>query len=45
MVAKSVAQFDAPIINGGALPPAVPGLGVAVNVEALGKPLAVYGAD
>ena len=45
MVAKSVAQFDAPIINGGALPPAVPGLGVAVNLEALGKPLAVYGAD
>ena len=43
MVAHSVAQFNAPIKDGGAVPPSLPGLGVDVDLAQLGVPIAVYG--
>ncbi len=43
MVAQSSAELDAPIQNGGALAPALPGLGVVPDMDALGSPIAVYG--
>ena len=45
MVSKSVAAFDAPIIQGGVTPPNLPGLGIKVDIKTMGAPLAVYGAS
>ena len=42
MVARQVAEFDAPIRDGGAEAPGMPGLGVAPDLETLGDPVAVY---
>ncbi|MCR9255624.1 MAG: mandelate racemase/muconate lactonizing enzyme family protein [Alphaproteobacteria bacterium] len=37
------AYFDAPVKDGGVLPPNLPGLGVTVDQEVMGEPVAVYG--
>lgn len=42
MVAKSTASFDAPIRNGGAGAPEVPGLGVEPDMAVLGEPVRTY---
>ncbi len=43
MVARTTAQFDAPVRDGGVTAPEAPGLGIAVDAAALGAPVAVYG--
>lgn len=43
MVEGSVAGFDAPLVDGGAEAPAVPGLGVTPDRARLGDPVAVFG--
>ena len=43
VVVAETAAFDAPIENGGVLPPDFPGLGLTVDVAAMGEPVAVYG--
>ncbi len=43
MVSQSVATFEAPIVNGGAVAPGLPGLGVEPDLAVLGAPVAVYG--
>ena len=42
MVSTAVAAFDAPVVNGGATAPDLPGLGVMPNPDAIGAPFAVY---
>ena len=42
MVSASVAKFDAPIRDGGTCPPDLPGLGIEIDREALGAPVAVF---
>ncbi|MEM8776372.1 MAG: mandelate racemase/muconate lactonizing enzyme family protein [Pseudomonadota bacterium] len=42
MVEAEIAEFDAPIRNGGAEAPNQPGLGVTPNLQTLGKPAQVY---
>jgi len=42
MVSTHIAKFDAPVINGGATAPDLPGLGVIPDPNAIGAPVAVY---
>lgn len=42
MVAVATGSFDAPIKNGGVIPPNDPGLGVTMNLELLGAPVASW---
>ena len=42
MVAKQIAAFEAPIRQGGAEAPAVPGLGLVPDLSVLGDPVASY---
>ena len=42
MVSTAIAAFDAPVVNGGATAPDLPGLGVMPNPDAIGAPVAVY---
>ena len=42
MVSTRIAEFDAPVVNGGVVAPEVPGLGVIPNPNAIGAPVAVY---
>jgi len=44
MVDIEVAAFDAPVVNGGATAPDVPGLGVTPDMAVLGAPIASYGS-
>ena len=44
MVTLTTAEFDAPVKDGGVLPPMAPGLGVAVNRDVLGDPVARWEA-
>ena len=39
MVTLQTGSFDAPIVNGGVLPPNTPGLGVSIDQDKLGKPV------
>jgi hypothetical protein len=41
---RHTAQFDAPIVNGGANAPDLPGLGLVPDMKILGEPVAVYEA-
>jgi len=43
LVGVTTAAFDAPIVDGGAMAPAAPGLGVAPDMAVLGAPVASYG--
>lgn len=43
MVSVSTAAFDAPILDGGAIAPDAPGLGVTPDLDVLGAPVATYG--
>ena len=43
MVLTDVASIDVEIVDGGVMAPTAPGLGVEVDVAALGDPVAVYG--
>ena len=45
MVSTRIAHFDAPVINGGVVAPDSPGLGVTPAADAIGKPVASYGAN
>ena len=45
MVSTRIAHFDAPVINGGVVAPDSPGLGVTPAADAIGKPVASYGAE
>ena len=40
MVTVETGAFHAPIQNGGVIPPDAPGLGVTMNMDLLGKPVA-----
>jgi L-alanine-DL-glutamate epimerase-like enolase superfamily enzyme len=42
MVTVETGSFNAPIKNGGVLPPNKPGLGVTMNLELLGAPVASW---
>jgi L-alanine-DL-glutamate epimerase-like enolase superfamily enzyme len=42
MVTLQTAEFDAPVTDGGVLTPQVPGLGLNVNRETLGDPVAIW---
>lgn len=42
VIGRQTARFDAPIRDGGAEAPALPGLGIEVLTETLGDPVAVY---
>ena len=42
MVSTRIAEFGAPVINGGATAPDLPGLGVIPDPNAIGAPVAVY---
>ena len=44
MVTIQTAEFDAPIQEGGVLPPEAPGLGVTINRDILGTPVATWQA-
>ena len=44
MIATKTASFDAPVEQGGVLPPQAPGLGINVNTDILGDPVATWGA-
>ncbi len=44
MVTRQLATFDAPLHNGGVLAPDEPGLGITVDIEALGPAVASYSA-
>ena len=44
MVTLETAKFEPQIRNGGILPPDAPGLGIAVNIDALGDPVQVWSA-
>lgn len=39
MVTAQLAQFDAPVVDGGVMAPDTPGLGISVDIETLGQPL------
>lgn len=43
MVTLKTARFDAPIRDGGVLPPCLPGLGIEVDRTVLGEPVAAWG--
>lgn len=43
MVTLRTARFDAPVRDGGILPPSLPGLGIEVDRDVLGDPLASWG--
>lgn len=43
MVTRHLARFDAPIVDGGVIAPEAPGLGIEVDRDALGEPVAVWG--
>ena len=45
MVDISIATLDAPIVNGGAEAPSIPGLGITPDLTCLGEPIASYGGD
>ena len=42
MVSLTTAKFDAPVQNGGAEAPDLPGLGVTPDLAVLGQPIAIY---
>ncbi|MEM7209184.1 MAG: mandelate racemase/muconate lactonizing enzyme family protein [Pseudomonadota bacterium] len=42
MVSADTAAFDAPVVDGGILTPDSPGLGLEINRESLGEPIACY---
>ena len=42
MVTIETAQLDAPVENGGVIAPNAPGLGLTVDRDLLGDPVAVY---
>ena len=42
MISTRIAAFDALVINGGAIVPDIPGLGVTPDPSAIGTPVAVY---
>lgn len=42
MVTLETATFDAPVQGGGVLVPSAPGLGICVNRDVLGAPVAVW---
>lgn len=44
MVTLETGDFDAPVTNGGVLTPKVPGLGITVNRDVLGDPVATWEA-
>lgn len=44
MVTLETADFDAPVTNGGVLTPLSPGLGITVNRDVLGNPIAKWAA-
>ena len=44
MVTIQTAEFDAPIVDGGVLPPDEPGLGVTINRDILGEPVSSWEA-
>lgn len=44
MVTIQTAEFDAPIVDGGVLPPDAPGLGVTINRDILGEPVSSWEA-
>ncbi|WP_433505563.1 mandelate racemase/muconate lactonizing enzyme family protein [Pseudonocardia halophobica] len=43
MVTLRTARFDAPVLDGGVLPPTAPGLGVDVDEDVLGAPVMTWG--
>ncbi len=43
MVTRQLATFDAPVIDGGVIAPDAPGLGIVVDVDSLGQPVASFG--
>ena len=43
MIKTRIAAFDAPVIDGGAVAPEAPGLGVTPNPQAIGAPVASFG--
>lgn len=43
MVSIHTAEFDAPIVDGGVIVPNKPGLGITVDEDLLGSPVAVWG--
>ncbi|MFX9420357.1 mandelate racemase, partial [Acinetobacter baumannii] len=43
MVSIHTAEFDAPIVDGGVMVPNKPGLGITVDEDLLGSPVAVWG--
>ena len=43
LVGVTTAAFDAPLRDGGATAPDLPGLGVTPDMDVLGPPVAVYG--
>ena len=42
MVTLETASFDAPVLDGGVLVPQAPGLGITVNRDVLGTPVAIW---
>jgi len=42
MVALPTAEFDAPVVDGGVIAPDAPGLGLEINTEKLGEPVASW---
>ena len=44
MIDITVAQLDAPVVNGGVEAPTLPGLGITPDLSVLGEPVARYGA-
>ncbi|MCT4607739.1 MAG: mandelate racemase/muconate lactonizing enzyme family protein [Pelagimonas sp.] len=44
MIATPTGQFDAPIQNGGVLPPDLPGLGITMDRGVLGQPVEIWTA-
>ena len=44
MIDITVAQLDAPVVNGGVEAPSLPGLGITPDLSVLGEPVARYGA-
>jgi L-alanine-DL-glutamate epimerase-like enolase superfamily enzyme len=42
MVTTSIANFDAPITDGGVMAPLAPGLGIQPNLDTLGDPVATF---
>lgn len=42
MVTCSTATFEAPLVNGGAEAPDLPGLGITPDMDVMGDPVAVW---